>query len=62
MTYTQVNDIMSEIATPLSLYLVPVNLDDEKKKFFDSASKMLWLIALIPLIFVPEEAGLNLPV
>ena len=36
MKYEQVNEIMSRIATPLSLYLVPTNYDKEFDKFFDS--------------------------
>ena len=36
MKYEQVNEIMSKIATPLSLYLVPTNFEKEKEKFFNS--------------------------
>lgn len=36
MNYAEVNELMSRIATPLSLYLMPVNYDKEKEKFFDS--------------------------
>lgn len=36
MKYAEVNKIMSSIATPLSLYLVPSNLESEREKFFES--------------------------
>jgi hypothetical protein len=36
MKLEEVEELMSQIATPLSLYLVPTNLDEEKEKFFDS--------------------------
>jgi len=37
MTKDEVTEIMSEIVTPLSLYLVPTNLEKEKEKFFNSS-------------------------
>ena len=37
-TYAQVNELMSQIATPISLYLVPVNEKEERLKFFDDPS------------------------
>lgn len=36
MTYAEVNEVMSNIATPLSLYLMPVNYEKEREKFFGS--------------------------
>ncbi len=36
MKLEEVEELMSNIATPLSLYLMPTNLKSEKKKFFDS--------------------------
>jgi hypothetical protein len=36
MTYAEVNEVMSNIATPLSLYLMPVNYEKERERFFDS--------------------------
>lgn len=36
MTKDEVTGIMAQIVTPLSLYLVPTNLVEEREKFFDS--------------------------
>ncbi len=36
LTYSEYNELISQIATPIGLYLVPVNLDEEREKFFDS--------------------------
>lgn len=36
MTKDEVTEIMSQVVTPLSLYLVPTNLEEEKDNFFDS--------------------------
>ncbi|MEA3357501.1 MAG: DUF1704 domain-containing protein [Patescibacteria group bacterium] len=38
MTLSEVSELMSQIATPWSLYLVPNNLEAEKEKFFESSS------------------------
>ncbi|MBN2101235.1 DUF1704 domain-containing protein [Candidatus Dojkabacteria bacterium] len=38
MSLEKVSELLSGVATPLSLYLVPTNLDSERKKFFGSSS------------------------
>lgn len=37
MTYDEVRQILSRVATPISLYLVPENFEQEKKVFLESA-------------------------
>lgn len=37
MTRDEVTEIMSRIVTPLSLYLMPTNLEEEREKFWDSS-------------------------
>lgn len=38
LTYTEYHEKISQIATPIGLYLVPTNLEEEKQKFFESES------------------------
>jgi hypothetical protein len=38
MELEEVEELMSKIATPLSLYLMPTNYDEEKEKFYDSSN------------------------
>ena len=38
MSLEKVSELLSGVATPLSLYLVPTNLDSERKKFFGSST------------------------
>ena len=36
MTLKEVSELLQELRIPTSLVFTPVNLDEEKKKFFDS--------------------------
>lgn len=38
MSVEEVTDVLSELAIPWSLYLVPTNLESERKKFFSSST------------------------
>lgn len=37
MSYSEISDLLAQISTPLSLYLVPLNLKEEREKFFESS-------------------------